>query len=157
MIWLGDAPELVEGAPDGRIAALYHRDGVRHAEGESGLLHALNHLLPNEVRIERRTGGEDDQILTMLRRCGEDCLLIAVNSDRISRREVRITLPVQGRVYAYDAWTDEKRALPCRTDDRGTAFIDALEPAGSRVYFVERDNAPHCDELRFSYEHPHRT
>ena len=31
LIWLGDAPELVEGALDGRIAALYHRDGVRHA------------------------------------------------------------------------------------------------------------------------------
>ena len=157
VIWLGDAPELVEGAPDGRIAALYQRAEVRHAEGETELLRALNHLLPNDLRVERRTGGEDDQILTMLRRCGEDCLLIAVNGDRVNRREVRITLPVKGRIYAYDAWTDERRALPCRTDASGTTFVDALESAGSRVYFVEHDEAHHSDELRFSYEHPHRT
>ena len=157
VLWMGRAPEMIEGAPDARAAALYGRREICRVEGETALLRALDEALPASLRVEGKTGGEDGEILTMLRALGEDCLLIAVNQSRCERRELRCTLPVRGRVFAYDPWTDEKRALPCRDAGAGVAFIDALEPAGSRVYFVERDDSPHDAALHFSYEHPHRT
>ena len=157
VIWMGSAPEMIEGAPDARAGALYHRPDVRHADGETALLRALDEALPNSLRVERKTGGEDGDVLTMLRWLGEDCLLIAVNQSRTERRELRLALPARGRVFAYDPWTNARRELPCRCEGPGVAFIDALEPAGSQVYFVEHDDAPHDAPLNFSYEHPHRT
>lgn len=163
LVWMGDAPTLLEGVPSNRPAEVY-RSATAVTGDIPALLEALGRLCPDRPRAISRLGVEDEHILTMYRRADDGALLIAVNHSRNEAREVCFRVPVQGaggRVVAYDPWADERRALPCRRIETGSGaarleFIDALPPVASRVYFIEPDGKPAPGAPAFAYAHPHR-
>ena len=156
ILWMGKAPAFVEGRADDRGARLCHRPEIARPEDLPELLRQLEALFPDALRVHSRLGMEDENILTMLRRAGRDAVLIAVNHSRTETREVCFRVPAQGRVTAYDPWTNDRRVLAAKQEAGCVCFIDTLDPAGSRVYFIEADEPCHSGEPEFAYRHPHR-
>lgn len=156
VIWMDEAPSMVEGVIDDRPARLHGSPAVLKVDGIPRLLSALEASHPNALRVHSRLGMEDENLLTMLRRTGDGALLLAVNHSRSEGREVCFRVSAIGRVVAYDPWEDRREVLPCQPTDGATEFIDTLPPAGSRVYFIEADQAPLVAPPRWAYAHPHR-
>ena len=159
LVVMGSAPALLEGVPDERPGRLFRRSEAHPAADIPALLRRLEELLPGALRVRSRLGMEDEDILTQFRRAGDDALLIAVNHSRTQQREAQFCVPVVGRVIAYDPWSHERRVLPCTPDpwgEGGMRFTDALDPVGSKVYFIEAHEAPLVAPPVWRYAHPHR-
>lgn len=157
IIWVGEAPTMVEGAVSNEAADVYAHEAVTHAADYEQLPYILRTLSGESMQVLAREGGDAKDILTMLRRTGNDAILFAVNHSRAEVHGMRVTLPVNGQVFAYDAWTDKKWMVPCVCDGTKTEFIDTLEPNGSRVYFVEADEKTRDMKPEYPYRHPHYT
>lgn len=152
VIWMG-VPKMIEGVPSDRPAQLAARG--TNVTGTEALLRELDKTRRLSALSVR--GGEDTEILTMLRKTEDGYLLLAVNHDRNNPHYVTFTLPQAGAVTAYDVWNHQTKAMVCQQGNNGIQFAEVLAPADSRVYFIETGKAPVLGVLLPPYEHPHRT
>lgn len=157
LIWVGELPGMTEGRPDRGAQTLWESYGFDRVERDEDLPAALDRLCPRPLSVTDRLGSEAADILTMLRRAGEDGILFAVNHDRKEEHWVKFALPGACRVTAYDPWTGESRPVPAETTEKGVAFADTLPPASSRVYFLRAGGAEERVPCVPPYEHPHRS
>ena len=155
IIWMGEAPRMVEGRPSQDAENLAGRQGIRRVTGTAELLRELERGRMVSCRTDY--GTEDTQILTMLRECEDGWLLFAVNHDREKSRFVTFALPQPGAVSAYDPWTEESRELSVMKAGSGVEFSELLAPAQSRIYFLRRDLQPSFGVQAAPYRHPHYT
>lgn len=155
LLWMGDAPALVEGAPSEVARELARDSRIRHVEDLPRLLQALEENKPLSVRSAY--GTEDTDILTMLRRCDDGFVLFAVNHDTEKPHYVTVTLPEVGAVTAYDPWTDESKPLAVSVTETGLVFSQLLKPNQSMLYFLRKDQPPMLGSQEAPYRHPHYT
>ncbi len=156
VIWMGQLPTMVEGVPSDRPAALVKQYPVLRVRDQQALLDALGEDR-RDLSVQAVTGGEDTQILTMLRKTEDGQVLFAVNHDRNTGHFVTFRLKAQGQVTALDPWTGETSPVPAVQEDGKLCFAQLLAPAETRVFFVEADKQPLSGSLLPPYEHPHRT
>lgn len=155
IIWIGEAPQMVEGRPSQEAKELADRAGICRVADVPELLRVLE---PGRTLSARSGfGTEDTEILTMLRECEDGLLLFAVNHDRENAHFVTFTLPQLGAVTAYDPWTDESRGLTVARSGSGVQFSELLAPAQSRLYFLRREQQPTFGVHAVPYRHPHYT
>lgn len=155
IIWMGDAPRLVEGRPSQEAVRLASKPGIRSAADIPGLLQEL--AQSRSVSVRSAFGAEDTDILTMVRECEDGLLLFAVNHDRENAHFATFTLPLSGSVTAYDPWTDESRELSVTPSGSGIRFSELLSPAQSRIYLLRTDRLPSFGNTEAPYRHPHYT
>lgn len=156
IIWMGEIPTMVEGEPSNRPAQLAANYAILRAADQEELLELLNRN-GRALSVQSISGGEDTQILTMLRKTQDGFLLFAVNHDRSASHYVTYRLKAQGAVTAYDPWTGDSAELPVQLRGDRMCFAESLAPAETRVYFIETEKAPTIGSVQPPYEHPHRT
>lgn len=154
ILWMGKVPELLEGAPSDLLLQLAKLPGVQNLSDDEALLTALNYCRSHSALSV--TGGEDSDILTMLRKTEDGFVLTAANHDRTKSHFVRFRLPCIGAVTAYDLWGNTHTSLPCSLTSNGIQFAETLAPAQTRVYLIETGKIPVSGTIQLPYEHPHR-
>ena len=157
LIWVGELPEMTEGRPDRGAQILWETYGFERVERDEDLAGELDRLCPRALSVKDMLGNEATDILTMLRKAGEDEILFAVNHDRKEEHWAKFTLPASYQVTAYDPWTGESRPVPVETTEKGIAFADTLPPAYSKVYFLRAGQAEESVPCTYPYAHPHRS
>ena len=155
LLWMGDAPAMVEGVPSEAARALAKDPRVCSVKELPQVLQALEEGRTHSVRSAY--GAEDTDILTMLRQCDDGLLLFAVNHDTQTPHYVTVTLPETGAVTAYDPWSDESRAVAVALTETGVRFSQLLGPNQSMLYFLKRDKLPMLGSQEAPYRHPHYT
>jgi len=155
IIWMGDAPRMVEGRPSDEAVHLAATNAIRRVEDTAELLRELEQS--RSLSVSSNYGTEDTQILTMLRECEDGLLLFAVNHDREKAHYVTFELPLLGAVIAYDPWTDESRELSVMQKGQNVQFSELLAPAQSMLYFLRTNQQPTFGVHTAPYRHPHYT
>lgn len=129
LVFLGDAPALVDCAPSRRAAELAARC-VRTACDRAALLAALAPV--REVAVAHGDGRPADHVLTQLRREGGVRHLFACNSsDEHAVWGARIRLRGTCAVRLLDTLDGSVRDLPARHDGGWTEVACDLPPCGS--------------------------
>lgn len=155
ILWVGEPPALLEGEPSDRLCRLANSGAVARVADCEALLRALDGGA-RVLSARSVTGGEDTDILTMLRETEDGWVLLAVNHDRSGKHFVTFRLPGVGRVTGFDPWTGATHDVPVSAAGNALAFAEPFAPCESRVYWIEREKAPLLAPIRVPYEHPHR-
>ena len=98
LIWVGAFPRMIEGRPGCLAEHVFGNAPIFRCTSFEELLGVLEQVQPREVRVEKKEGGEDTQILTMLRKTEDGYLVFAVNHDREGEHPVTFSLSVRGKV-----------------------------------------------------------
>ena len=157
LIWVGAFPRMIEGRPGCLAEHVFGNAPIFRCTSFEELLGVLEQVQPREVRVEKKEGGEDTQILTMLRKTEDGYLVFAVNHDREGEHPVTFSLSVRGKVEVLDLWTGEKWEKEVERSGAGMAFVDTFRPAMSRIYLIHTKEAPKEGKQAFPYRHPHYT
>ena len=146
---------MVEGEPSDRPTRLAESPVITRVADQQELLEVLNRN--RRLSVQSVIGGEDTQILTMLRKTEDGYLLFAVNHDRASDHYITYRMNAIGRVTAFDPWTGEQKELSVQLRGNQIRFAQTLAPAQTQVYFIETNKEPLIGSVQPPYEHPHRT
>lgn len=155
ILWMGDAPGMVEGRPSEAAKLLAEQKEICHVADVPELLRQLEQ--GRSLSVRSGFGTEDTDILTMLRECEDGLVLFAVNHDTENAHYVTITLPRVGAVTAYDPWADTHQEMPVAVGKDCVRFAQLLQPGQSMLYFLQPDRWPVIGTQTAPYRHPHYT
>jgi hypothetical protein len=143
-IAVGPRPELLEGRPTDKLAALYEHPRMTVVQSTEEVVPALECVLPRRVSITaHQQPGEARELLYMLKEAGDGRVLFIVNNDRESSHQVRIALEGAGNgvVEEWNALTGEVRAVDYVIDGSGRICIETeFGPADSKLYILRANN-----------------
>lgn len=138
VIAVGAVPTRIDGAEDGRIAALTSR--FRAAPNTvDGLGAALAELHPADVGL---TGPGAERIWLHPRRFGTTRLLFLNHTDRATAAEVELRLRGRGRLQEWSLLTGEPVAVPQTGADGWVTAPLHFEPGGSHLLEFDEDATP---------------
>lgn len=139
-------PSMIDGEVNQQIQDLFAEDNVFVIENRNKLEDVLSCLITREIYIRNSAGEEDESIIYQQRTVGERELYYLVNTDRDSAHEVRLKFNASGKVEQWHPLTGDIEEVTVSKENGRVKFNDKLEPAGSRVFVIDRSQEPKLDE-----------
>jgi len=139
VLFVGRAPDRVDGHPDERAAALVAR-AAACADDEAGIVGAVEGLVERRVSVTE-AGREQRCVWTMLRRVGSadtdglgaGQLLFLQSHDRAEARRLRVRVAGRRPAVLWDARSGARRRLKAEAGDGQVTFDLELPATGSAL------------------------
>lgn len=135
-------PTMVEGELNRDIEIIFQYKNVFVLDNREQLMKILDDLLPREISIKDKSGGEDDAMLYIQRSIGNRELYFIANNDRNSPHTVDLKFFASGTVELWNPLDGDIREVNAREEGDGMRLQDEIGPTGSRVYVVNKDRKP---------------
>ncbi|KXB01251.1 hypothetical protein AKJ41_02190 [candidate division MSBL1 archaeon SCGC-AAA259O05] len=135
-------PDMVEGEKSEKVNEVLSKCGTTVVETPDDMEKALGDLHEREISITGKSGAEDDSLLYIQRSTDEREIYFIVNNDRTSPHEVDIEFAHKGRVQEWDPLTGSIEGIYAEKEKFGMRISAKIEPAGSRVYIIDKEKKP---------------